>query len=345
MKAQLTFSDIEYAERKRASRREIFLQKMDALTPWDELTAVIRPHYYPGKRGRPPCGIETMLRMYFLQLWYNMSDEMTEESIYDSRAMKEFMGIDFSEEDVPDATTLLGFRHLLERNKLQKKLFETINAVLESEGMLWRGGSVIDATIIEAPTSTKNSSKSRDPEMHQTKKGNQWHHGMKAHIGADAGTGMVHSLTVTAANVADVTEASKLVRKDDEFASLDAGYVGVEKREEVCGDERLSAIDWRVSPRMGQRRALEDALHKNVLGHLDWVGQPRWDAIIAYLNTKVRSKVEHSFHIVKNLFGYRKTRYRGLEKNGASLYMLFGLANMYRWSWRMRSLGARPVAA
>jgi len=162
--------------------------------------------------------------------------------------------------------------------------------------MIWRGGSVVDATIIEAPASTKNSSKSRDPEMRQTKKGNQWRHGMKAHIGADAGTGMVHSLTFTAANVADVCEASKLVREDDGFAVLDAGYVGVEKREEASGDERLSAVDWRVSPRMGQRRALEDALCKDALGHLDWVAQPRWDAWVAYLNAKARSKVEHSFH-------------------------------------------------
>ena len=345
MKVQLTFSDMERAERKRPGRRETFLRKMDALIPWAELVAVIQPRYYPGKRGRPPVGIETMLRMYFLQLWYSLSDEMTEESIYDSRAMKEFMGIDFHDADVPDATTPLNFRHLPERNGLQKKLFEAINAALEREGMIWRGGSVVDATIIEAATSTKNSSKSRDPEMHQTKKGNQWRHGMKAHVGADAGTGMARSLTFTAANVADVTEASKLVREDDGFVVMDAGYAGVEKREEASGDERLSAVDWRVSPRMGARRALESELCKDALGRLGWAAQPRWDAWIARLNAKVRAKVEHSFHIVKNLFGYRKARCRGLEKNGARLYMLFGLANAYRWLWRKESLGTRPASA
>jgi len=349
MKTQLTFSDIEYASRKRTSRREEFLRKMDKLIPWAELVAVIQPYYYPDyyltKRGRPPRGIEPMLRMYFLQQWYNLSDEMAEESIYDSHAMKKFMKIDFSQEDAPDASTLLDFRHLLERNNLQEKMFERINAVLESEGMLWRGGSVIDAVIIEAPSSTKNSARSRDPEMHQTKKGNEWHFGMKAHAGADAGTGMVHSLTFTAANVADVAEAAKLVREDDEFASLDAGYIGIEKRQEVKESERLSSIDWRVNPRMGQRRAQEKALYKNALGHLEWVAQPRWEARIAYLNSKVRSKVEHNFHIVKNLFGYRKTRYRGLQKNGARLYMLFALANVLRWSWREGSLGGAVAVA
>ena len=334
MKTQLTFSDIEYAERKRVSRREVFLRKMDALLPWNELTAVIQPYYYPGKRGRPPIEIETMLRMYFLQLWYNLSDEMTEESIYDSRAMKEFMKIDFHQQSVPDATTLLGFRRLLEQNELQEKMFRRINAVLEGQGMIWRGGSVIDAVIIEAPSWTKNSAKSRDPQMHQTKKGNEWYFGMKAHAGADAGTAMVHSLTFTAANVTDVAEAAKLVRDDDEFVSLDAGYTGIDKRQEVKEDLRLSSIDWRVSPRMGQSRALENALYKDALGHLGMIGQPRWDVWIAYLNSKVRSKVEHSFHVVKNIFGYRKTRYRGLKKNGARLYMLFALANVLRWCWR-----------
>jgi IS5 family transposase len=224
MKTQQTFSDIEYSARKRVSRREIFLQKMDALIPWAELEAVIRPHYYAGKRGRPPRGIEVMLRMYLLQVWYNLSDQMAEEEIYDSHAMKEFLRIDFQEEDAPDATTLLGFRHLLEQHGIQKQLFEKINQILEREGMLWRGGSIIDATIIEAPVSTKNSSKSRDGEMKQTKKGNEWHFGMKAHIGADAGTGMVHRVTFTAANEKDIQEAHKLVRKDDEFVNADAGY-------------------------------------------------------------------------------------------------------------------------
>jgi len=343
MKTQQTFSDIEYNARKRVSRREIFLKKMDALIPWSELITVIQPYYFAGKRGRPPRGIEPMLRMYLLQIWYNLSDEMTEEEIYDSHAMKEFARIDFEDEDAPDATTLLGFRHLLERNGLQKKLFEKINSILEAEGMIWRGGSIIDATIIEAPSSTKNSSNSRDSEMKQTKKGNEWHFGMKTHIGCDAGTGMVHSMTVTSANVHDIEEAHRLVRKDDEFANTDAGYVGIHKREEIQSDEHLSRMQWRINKRKGKDCALVAALYKDAVHHLEWVGQPRWDEQIEYGKSKVRSKVEHNFYIIKHLFCYRKTRYRGLEKNGARLYMLFAMANILRWTWRLKSLGTLPV--
>jgi IS5 family transposase len=304
------------------------------------MISVIQPYYYSGKRGRPPRGIELMLRMYLLQNWYNLSDEMAEEEIYDSRAMKEFVKIDFQEEDAPDATTLLGFRHLLEEHGLQKKLFEKINGILASEGMIWRGGSIVDAAIIEAPSSTKNSAKSRDPEMKQAKKGNEWHFGMKAHVGADAGTGMAHTLEFTAANVHDIEEAHKLVRKDDEFANGDAGYVGIEKREEVSGDEDLSKIQWRINRRKGRDRAREEKLYKEAMEHLDYVAQPRWDDRIEYLKSKVRSKIEHNFYIIKHLFGYRKTRYRGLAKNGARLYMLFALANILRWSWRVNPLCA-----
>jgi IS5 family transposase len=318
---------------------------MDALIPWAELEAVIRPHYYRGKRGRPPRGIELMLRMYFLQIWYNLSDEMTEEEIYDSHAMKAFVKIDFLEEDVPDATTLLSFRHLLERHKLQQKLFERINEILEEAGMMWRGGSIIDAAIIDAQTSTKNTSKSREPEMRQTKKGNEWYFGMKAHIGVDAGTGMVHSVSITSANEHDITAAHRLVRPDDEFVNADAGYVGIENREEICRDEHLHGIQWRVNQRKGKERVLERSLYKNVMHHLDWVSQPRWEHEIEYQKSKVRSKVEHTFYIVKHLFKYRKTRYRGLAKNGARLYMLFAMSNLLRWTWRLKSLGSLPVTA
>jgi IS5 family transposase len=342
MKTQLTFNDIEYGKRKRVSRREVFLQKMDALIPWAELTAVIQPHYYQGKRGRPPRGIEPMLRMYLLQIWYNLSDELTEETIYDSYAMKEFARIDFLEESAPDATTLLGFRHLLERHGLQRQLFETINEILERHGMIWRGGSIIDAAIIEAPVSTKNSAKSRDPEMRQTKKGNEWHFGMKAHIGADAG--MVHSVSCTAANVHDIQEAHKLVRADDEFVNGDAGYIGIERREEIREDKHLSKIQWRINQRKGKERQREARLYRKAMEHLEYVAQPRWEERIEYLKSKVRSKVEHTFYIVKHLFGYRKTRYRGLKKNEARLYMLFAMANVLRWNWRRNSLGALAAA-
>jgi len=181
--------------------------------------------------------------------------------------------------------------------------------------------------------------------MQQTKKGNEWHFGMKAHIGADAGTGMVHSVSCTSANVHDIQEAHKLVRKEDEFANGDAGYVGIEKREEIIKDEALRKIQWRINQRKGKENKRQEALYRDAMNHLEYVGQPRWEQRIEYMKSKVRSKVEHNFYIIKHLFGYRKTRYRGLEKNGARIYMLFAMANMLRWSWRLNSLGAKATGA
>ena len=198
---QPSFTDIEYGMRRRSTRRETFLTMLDEVIPWTEWIGAIEPHYYSGERGRKPRTIETMLRMYLLQVWFSLSDEGVEEAIYDSHAMRRFMRLDFSVEQVPDATTLLHFRHLLEKHELGKVLFEAQNRLFEENGWVMRGGSLIDATLIAAPSSTKNRDKARDPEMHQTRKGNQWYFGMKAHIGVDAGTGYVHTVTVTAANV------------------------------------------------------------------------------------------------------------------------------------------------
>jgi IS5 family transposase len=315
---------------------------MEEIIPWEKLVEIIKPYYFKGERGRPPRGIEAMLRMYLLQIWFSLADEAAEENIYDSYAMRQFMKLDFYEEDAPDATTLLGFRHLLETNNLQKAIFEAINGLLEKNGKIMKGGSVVDATIFEAPTSTKNRSKSRDPEMHSCKKGNEWHFGMKAHIGVDAGTGMVHSVEVTAANVSDIEVAHKLIREDDNFVNADAGYVGIEKREEIKNDEHLSKVDYRVNKRKGADRKREKAVYKEPMKHLDYIAQPDWDKQIEYLKSKVRSKVEHSFYLVKRLFGCRKTAYRGLAKNHARLYMLFCSANLLRWSWS-RAAGS-PLA-
>jgi IS5 family transposase len=281
--------------------------------------------------------------MYFLQAWYNLSDEMTEEEIYDSHAMKEFVKIDFLEEDVPDATTLLGFRRLLERRNLRQKLFERINEVLEKEGMIWRGGSIVDAAIIDAPTSTGNSGKSREPKTRQAKKGNGRYFGMKARIGVDAGTGTVHSAGFTAANGHDISGARRLARPYDKFVNAYAGYIGIQKRREIQSDEHLKGIQWRINEREGKRRVFESGLYKNVTEHLDWISLPRWEQEIEYQKSKVRSKVEHTFYIVKHLFKYRKARYRGLEKNGARLYMLFAMSKLLRWTWRIKSLGALPA--
>jgi IS5 family transposase len=203
MEKQQTFTDMEYARRKRVSRREKFLETMDKLVPWQRLEEQIRPRYFAGRRGRPPKGIQLMLRMYLLQVWFSMADEAVEEQIYDSYAMRMFMGIDFMEEGSLDAAMRLDFRHLLEKHGLQKVLFETVKKTLEDAGKIMHGGTIPDAAIIEAPSSTKNSAKSRDPEMHQAKKGNEWHFGMKAHVGVDAGSEMAHSVETTAANAAD----------------------------------------------------------------------------------------------------------------------------------------------
>jgi IS5 family transposase len=319
---QPSFTDIEYGNRRRVSRRELFLETMDTTIPWRVWVGLIEPHYYaqrPGKRGRRAKPVETMLRMYLLQVWFSLSDEGVEEAIYDSYAMRRFMGLDFAVEQVPDATTLLHFRHLLEKYKIGEKLLAAQGEIFETEGWIMRGGSIVDATIIAAPSSTKNATGTRDPEMHQTKKGNQWFFGMKAHIGVDAGTGYVHSVTVTAANVHDLDEAVNLVRGDDEVVYADAGYQGAQKRPEIAEDEHRSKIEWRVAARKGRLKAM-----------------PAQDRAMQSRQAGVRAKVEHPFLIVKRDFGFTKTRYRGIGKNLNHLNVLFASAN-----WLMR---ARAVA-
>jgi len=223
---QQTLSDMEYGYRKKKTKREEFLDLMDEIIPWDEWVGVKRPYYPEGKRGRPPIELELMLRMYLLQCWFNLSDSGTEDGIYDSYAMRKFVGIDFISSSVPDETTLCNFRHLLEEHGLNKVFFEAINRVMEESGHMMRSGTIVDATIIDTPSSTKNAEKKRDPEMHSTQKGNQWRFGMKCHIGVDAGTGYVHTIEVTPAHVHDVTVASELIREDDEVVYGDSGYLG-----------------------------------------------------------------------------------------------------------------------
>ena len=316
---QLSFTDVEYGNRRRVSRREKFLEAMDATIPWAQWVGLIEPHYYSGKKGRKPKPVETMLRMYLLQVWFSLSDEGAEDAIYDSYAMRGFMGLDFAVEQVPDATTLLHFRHLIEKHDLGAKLLAAQNEVFDEQGWIMRGGSIVDATIIAAPSSTKNAAGARDPEMHQTKKGNQWYFGMKAHIGVDAGTGYVHSVTVTAANIHDLDEISGLIRSDDEVVYGDAGYQGVEKRPEITDDEHLSTVAWRVAARKGKLKTM-----------------PAPDRVAESRKASVRAKVEHPFLVVKRDFGFTKTRYRGIAKNRNHLHMLFASAN-----WLMR---ARAVA-
>ena len=322
---QQTFSDMEYSSRKRKTKREEFLEIMDEIIPWDEWVGVIEPYYPSGKRGRPPKGIEKMLRMYLLQVWFNLSDEGTEDAIYDSYAMRKFVGINFLEENAPDATTLLKFRRLLEQKGLNKLFFEAINRVMVETGHILKGGTVVDATIINASPSTKNADKQRDPEMHQTKKGNEWRFGMKCHIGVDAFSGLVHTIKVTSANVHDISVASELIREDDEVVYGDSGYLGIEKRDEIISDEHLASIEYRINRKPSH-------LQKVSGNSLDW------DRIIEHAKSSVRCKVEHPFRTVKCLFGYRKTAYRGLAKNENRLYVLFASANLYALASRGRSL-------
>ena len=317
--AQQTFSDLEYSNRKRKTNREKFLDIMEEIIPWDEWVEFVVPYYPSGKRGRPTKGIEKMLRMYLLQIWFNLSDEGVEDAIYDSYAFRKFMGINFNEEQVPDATTLLKFRHLIEKNHLGEQMFRAINYVLEQNGAMMKGGTIVDATILNAPSSTKNQEKSRDPEMHQTKKGNEWRFGMKCHIGVDAGTGYVHAVTATPANVHDITEAHNLLREADEVVYGDSGYIGIEKREEILNDPHFSKIEFRITRRPKSLPKVSD-------NAIDWEKQ------IDHRKSSVRCKVEHAFHIIKNRFGFTKVRYRGIAKNLNKLNMLFACANLLMYA-------------
>ena len=314
MTHQTSFTHAEFAAKKKTTRREKFLSRMEEVIPWKQLLAVIEPHYPKGERGRPPVGLERMLRVYFLQQWYGLADEALEDALYDSQALQQFARIDLSAEGVPDATTLLNFRHLLETHDLCKGLFSAINADLTARGLLLREGTLVDATLIAAPPSTKNKEKKRDPEMHQTKKGNQWYFGMKAHIGADRDSKLVHTVVVTAANVADITKTAELLHGAEKQVHADAGYTGVEKRAEIVAMERK--IDWQIAVKRGAIKALAEGAEKEAI------------KAVEQAKASVRAFVEHPFHIVKNLFRHRKVRYRGLAKNGHQLYILFGLANV-----------------
>jgi len=312
---QTSFAQAEFAAKKKKTRRERFLAEMEQAVPWSRLLKALSPFYYPdsrGKRGRPPIPLKRMLRMYFVQQWYALADEALEDAIYDSQALRNFVGIDLAVESVPDSTTLLKFRHLLEKQALTQVIFEQINGHLADRGMLMREGTIVDATIIAAPPSTKNKAKARDPEMHQTKKGNEWYFGMKAHIGTDADSGLVHSLTGTAANVADITETERLLHGEESDVFADAGYTGVAKRDEL----KDKNVTWHVAEKRGKLKKMEEG--------------PRKDLVTQFEKTKaqIRAKVEHPFHVIKNLFRHRKVRYRGLLKNTAQLFTLFALGNL-----------------
>jgi IS5 family transposase len=314
MEYQPTFAQAEHAGKKKQTRRERFLAEMELVVPWTRLVALIEPCYPKGERGRPPRGVERMLRIYFLQQWYALADEALEDALYDMEVLRAFAGIDLDRVPVPDATTLVGFRHLLERHELTKRILSEINAVFAERNLLMREGTIVDATIIHAPSSTKNESKARDPEMHQTRKGNQWYFGAKAHVGVDVHSGLVHTVEVTAANVADVAQAHTLLHGKEKQVFGDAGYTGVEKRPEIVA--QFPEVKWEVAAKRGTVKAMPEGPRKELICQLEKA------------KAQLRAYVEHPFHVVKNLFKYRKVRYRGLAKNAAQMHTLFALANL-----------------
>jgi IS5 family transposase len=297
---------------KRTRKRE-FLDEMDRVVPWAALVALIAPFAPEGKTGRPPFAVQTMLRIHFLQQWFGLSDPAMEEALHDVPLYREFAGLDGWTQRLPDETTILRFRHLLQKHKLADQMLALINDLLRDKGMMLRAGTVVDATLIGAPSSTKNASGERDPEMHQTKKGNQWYFGMKAHIGVDAESGLVHTVKATAANANDVTEANALLHGEETDAFGDAGYQGAHKRPDARAN-----VSWHIAMRPGKRAALDKTQTVDAL--IDKVEK---------IKASIRAKVEHPFRVIKRQFGFVKVRYRGLAKNAAQLKTLFALSNLW----------------
>jgi len=294
------------------TRKAKFLDEMERVVPWAALVQVVEPHCPRAKTGRPPFAVETMLRIHYLQQWFSLSDPAMEEALHDTPLFREFAKIDQGVTRLPDETTILRFRHLLERHNLAPDMLRLVNDILGAKGLLLRTGTVVDATLIAAPSSTKNADGQRDPEMKQTKKGNQWYFGMKAHIGVDAHSGLVHTVAGTAANVNDLNMAGALLHGEEEAAFGDAGYQGVHKRPEAKGPT------WHVAMRPGKRRKLNPFIEP------DYVAER-----VEKMKASIRAKVEHPFRVVKRQFGFTKVRYRGLAKNTAQLVTLFALSNLW----------------
>lgn len=305
---RVSFASLAYDSKKKRTRREKFLEEMDKVIPWAELLSVIRKYYPKAGNGRQPMPLERMLRIYFLQQWYGLSDPGMEDALYDSESMRRFAGIDLGEDSIPDETTILNFRHLLERHTLTEKIFEKTRLYLKDRGLLVREGTIVDATIIDAPSSTKNRDKARDGEMKQTKKGNRWYFGMKAHVGTDTRRGLVHKVVVTDASVHDSRVMEGLLSGEETVVYGDKAYADEEKREKY----KERGIEWHIS-RKGNR------------GHLLSDEDREWN----HVQNRIRAKGEHAFHVVKCLWNYRKVRYKGLAKNTAQVFSLFALANLY----------------
>ena len=306
--SQQSFASLAYNQKKKTTRRERFLGEMEQVVPWKRLEAVVRSVYPDLGNGRPPIGLSKMVRIYCMQQWFQLSDPGMEDALYDMESMRRFAGIELGTDPVPDETTICRFRHLLEVHDLTSKLFSEVRTYLEQHGLLMREGTIVDATLIAAPSSTKNRERKRDPEMSQTKKGNQWHFGMKAHIGTDTKKGVVHSVVCTTAKVHDSQEFEELLHGDEQSIYGDKAYASKIHKQHFESE----GVEWNVSRKGAPGKPLSKKDRK-------WNQQ----------KSKVRAKGEHPFGVIKHLWGYSKTRYRGIAKNAAQLFSLFALANLY----------------
>ena len=308
--SQMSFGDAEYAGKRKRTRREEFLAEMEQVIPWSSLLKLIEPLYPVAGRGRHPYPLETMLRIHLLQNWYALSDPAMEEALYETTPLRVFAKLSLNAA-IPDETTILNFRRLLEVNELAPEILARVNAYLTRKGLLLKRGSIVDATIIAAPSSTKNKDQARDPEMHQTKKGNQWYFGMKAHIGVDADSGLVHTVSTTPANEADVDVVDELLHGKEEFVHADAGYTGADKR------VARKKLRWEIAAKRGKVQAMKEGRAKRAVEK----NEKR--------KASIRARVEHPFRVIKRQFGLVKVRFRGLAKNTAHVITLFALSNLW----------------
>jgi len=315
---QLSFASLDFAAKKKRTKRDVFLAEMAAVVPWSALESVVESHYprVGPQSGRRPFPLPVMVRIYCLQQWYSLSDPGAEEALYDIQSMRSFCGLELGRDAIPDETTILNFRHLLEAHDLTKAIFAAVAEHLEARGEMLRGGTIVDATLIAASPSTKNKEGKRDPAMRSSKKGNQWYFGMKAHVGVDAKSGLVHTAGVTTGSVHDAKVMDRLIREDDRAVYGDKGYVSAEKKRAAEDAGVLWAVKEKAKP--GRKLSKRQQARNRRFG-------------------KVRAKVEHVFRVMKCQFGYRKVRYRGIAKNGAQVFSLLALANLYLARGRLAS--------
>jgi IS5 family transposase len=316
-------TDLELNLTTKRTRKGVFLAQMEQVVPWTDLVDLIAPYYPEGKNGRPPFALETMLRVHFMQQWFSLSDPAMEEAFFDTPLYREFAQLD-AYGRLPDESTILRFRHRLEKYKLAEQILMVVNALLTERGLLLKAGTAVDATLIPAPSSTKNKDKARDPEMHSSKKGNQWYFGMKAHIGVDADSGLVHTVRGTSGHVGDITEGNSLLHGQETDAFGDAGYQGVAKRPDA-----KDSVTWHIAMKPGKRKMLRKDKESDVLVNA-----------LEKLKAGIRAKVEHPFRVVKRQFGYTKVRYRGLKKNTAQLVTLFALSNLWMVRGKLQGMQA-----